>query len=288
MNVNSEQGSEIVITHSTVPRSLTNDEYDKLSIDSQIVPTFRQTKLEKEAKKNWDLFYKRNGSRFFKDRHWTVREFQELIDDTIEFSSDVQTRKNLLEIGCGVGNFFFPLVESRIPYYVFACDFSEKAIELCKSNPAYNCEVCTAFVADLTSDQFADNFKMVSQQDTEDIIDVASLIFVLSAIHPDKMEQAMSNVYKVLRPGGRLLFRDYGLYDHAMLRFDPGSKLMENFYVRQDGTRAYYFSTEHLSKLAVSAGFQVLSMEYVSRKTVNLKEGINVPRIFVQAKLLKE
>ncbi len=46
----------------------------------------------------------------------------------------------------------------------------------------------------------------------------------------------------MLRPDGLLLFRDYGLYDHAMLRFSAGHKLSDNFYVRQDGTRAYYFS----------------------------------------------
>jgi len=39
-----------------------------------------------------------------------------------------------------------------------------------------------------------------------------------------------------------VLVRDYGLYDHAMLRFAPGHKLADSFYVRQDGTRAYYFS----------------------------------------------
>lgn len=39
-----------------------------------------------------------------------------------------------------------------------------------------------------------------------------------------------------------MLFRDYGLYDHAMLRFSKGHKISEHFYVRQDGTRAYYFT----------------------------------------------
>ena len=44
-----------------------------------------------------------------------------------------------------------------------------------------------------------------------------------------------------------MLVRDYGLYDHAMLRFAPGHKLADSFYVRQDGTRAYYFSKGKLT-----------------------------------------
>lgn len=47
----------------------------------------------------------------------------------------------------------------------------------------------------------------------------------------------------MLKADGCLLIRDYGLYDYAMLRFAPGHKLADHFYVRQDGTRAYYFST---------------------------------------------
>lgn len=51
--------------------------------------------------------------------------------------------------------------------------------------------------------------------------------------------------------------------------------------------RSYYFSAEQVANLFVSAGFQTLSCSYVERRTVNLKENINVPRIFVQAKFKK-
>ena len=47
--------------------------------NSRLVTEFRAQKLEAEARKSWDLFYKRNQNRFFKDRHWTTREFQELL-----------------------------------------------------------------------------------------------------------------------------------------------------------------------------------------------------------------
>lgn len=62
----------------SVPRKLSEEELNKLSVDHICLSEFKQQNLEAEAQKNWDLFYKRNTTKFFKDRHWTKREFEDL------------------------------------------------------------------------------------------------------------------------------------------------------------------------------------------------------------------
>lgn len=51
--------------------------------------------------------------------------------------------------------------------------------------------------------------------------------------------------------------------------------------------RTYYFSEKEVSNLFQSVGFEVLTCHYVQRRTVNFKEKIDVPRIFVQGKFVK-
>uniref|UniRef100_A0A4W2HTG5 Methyltransferase 6, tRNA N3-cytidine n=1 Tax=Bos indicus x Bos taurus TaxID=30522 RepID=A0A4W2HTG5_BOBOX len=212
-------------------RILSSEEEEKLKRDQALVSDFKQQKLEKEAQKNWDLFYKRNSTNFFKDRHWTTREFEEL--------------------------------------------------RSCREqNPLYDTERCKVFQCDLTKDDLLEHVPPES-------VDVVTLIFVLSAVHPDKMHLVLQNIYKVLKPGKSVLFRDYGLYDHAMLRFKAGSKLAENFYVRQDGTRSYFFTDEFLARLFLDTGYEEEMNEYVFRETVNKKEGLCVPRVFLQSKFRK-
>uniref|UniRef100_A0A336LWN0 tRNA N(3)-methylcytidine methyltransferase n=1 Tax=Culicoides sonorensis TaxID=179676 RepID=A0A336LWN0_CULSO len=261
---------------------LTDDDKAKLEAqNTRLVSNFQAIKLEKEAKKNWDLFYKRNTTKFFKDRHWSTREFQELLGESKPNLENSQHTRKLLEIGCGVGNLIFPLIEDKLnDYFIYGLDFSPRAIEIVKQNPLYSEHYMKAFPCDITTEEVFDTI-------APETLDLITLVFVLSAIHPDKFSAVISNIHKLLKPGGILLFRDYGEFDMAQLRFKPGSKIAEKLYVRQDGTRSYYFATEETKNMFEKAGFEILSNEYIHRRTINLKEGIDVPRIFVQGKYRK-
>ncbi|GAB6025636.1 Methyltransferase-like protein 6 [Chamberlinius hualienensis] len=103
------------------------------------------------------------------------------------------------------------------------------------------------------------------------------------------MKDFQSYQQNFLRPGETLLLSDYGIYDAAMLRFKPGHKLMENFYVRQDGTRAYYFSKEMVNRVFSESGYLLLKqiITFIDVLLI-LKMVSNLPRIFIQAKFLKK
>jgi methyltransferase-like protein 6 len=169
--------------HSETARQLTDDEYNCLysteQHDRQQVSIFKQNQFDKNAQKYWDQFYKRNTSNFFKDRHWTLREFQ----------IEIHSTTKLFELGCGVGNFLFPLLNELPDLFVYACDFSSTAIELLRQNAQYDSQRIQSFVCDLTDEQ--------SIPIEDNSIDICSMIFVLSAIHPDKMCRVLEKIHRV-------------------------------------------------------------------------------------------
>uniref|UniRef100_A0A915K1P2 Methyltransferase-like protein n=1 Tax=Romanomermis culicivorax TaxID=13658 RepID=A0A915K1P2_ROMCU len=232
-----------------------------MNMSRKTISAFKRELLEREARKNWDKFYKRNTCNFFKDRHWIKDEF-------VQLCPELDWKEPLigLEAGCGVGNLLFPLCEVFPDLFMNACDFSPRAVQFVKVHS--------------TNDSLLDHLK-------PDSIDFCCLIFVLSAINPDKMNYVVKNIYKILKTDGLVIFRDYAENDHAMLRFNERQKISEKLYVRQDGTRAYFFSENELSDLFCSNGFADDIIELVHKKTINIKEGVNVPRTFVQCKFRK-
>ncbi|KAI8080144.1 methyltransferase-like protein 6-like protein [Gilbertella persicaria] len=266
-------GNRIVIETERLDK-LVERAQQAIAQDDKEVPVFWKNKYKKDAARNWDLFYKRNTTKFFKDRHWTDREFKELADQTRE--------QKCLEVGCGVGNFVFPLLADNPSLFIYACDFSERAVNMVKSNENYDESRCKAFVCDLTADKLTDNIPV-------DSLDLVSAIFVFSAIPPEKMAIAIKNIYSVLKPGGQVIFRDYGLYDEAQIKFSAASdkKLDENFYVRHDGTMSYFFSLEDLKSRFEQEGFNTKECEYIYRETTNRSMEMRIDRIFAQAKFQK-
>lgn len=66
-------------------------------------------------------------------------------------------------------------------------------------------------------------------------LDFVTLVFCLSAISPDHFPGVIARLSKLLKPGGMMLIRDYGLGDLAEERFAKEAadkKLGDNFYVR--------------------------------------------------------
>jgi len=235
---------------------------------SNEVPQKLAERYETEAPKFWEIFYRKNADKFFKDRHYFDREFPELLNGRI----------TILEVGCGVGNTVYPLLELNPEATIYACDFSPTAIDIVKAHPGYSSGRVTAFVADLTHDDLTAHVPPGS-------VDFVTMVFVLSAISPEKMHDALRNVSRVLRPGtGRLLFRDYGLGDLAQDRHQSSraKKLGENFYVRGDGTRCYYFQEGELQGLFGGHGLEQLGVSVHNKDVENRKRGIVMHRKWVQ------
>ena len=207
------------------------------------VSDFDRRRFNNDPARWWDLFYKNNTANFFKNRKWLKQEFPLLSEITAEDAPPAL----LLEVGAGAGNTAFPiLAENKNPgLKIHACDFAKKAVEVIRANEAYDEKYIRADVWDVA----ATGEGSLPPGIEEGSVDVAIMIFVFSALAPTQWAQAVRNIWRILKPGGQVLFRDYGRGDLAQVRFKKGRYLEENFYVRGDGTRVYFFEKEELEKI---------------------------------------
>ncbi|CAI5473004.1 unnamed protein product [Closterium sp. Yama58-4] len=312
-------------------------------------------KYEREARRYWDLFYKRNGERFFKDRHYLHHEWALYLrgDGGAGAEAEAGTEggnaggaeggggeargvdagagvgsagggggsgngrggcvcercvaigRVVLEVGCGAGNTVFPLLADDPHLFALACDFSPRAVALVTGSEHYDVHRLRAFVADITADPLASAIATASSSSSSigndsssgdgggctsclpqcpavcppSQADVVTMVFVLSAISPEKMPLAIANVATVLKPGGHVLVRDYAAGDLAQERLRrKEQRIADNFYVRGDGTRAYYFTEAALGELFEGAGMQCVHMGVCERTVTNRARQIDMHR----------
>ena len=50
----------------------------------------------------------------------------------ILYLQDNGKKLTVLEVGCGVGNFIFPLIQDDPSIFFYACDFSPRAVQFVK------------------------------------------------------------------------------------------------------------------------------------------------------------
>ncbi|XP_059628490.1 uncharacterized protein LOC132271201 isoform X1 [Cornus florida] len=265
----------------------------------------------------WDNFHTRHSTgKFFKERRYLLKEFPEL--------ASCDENSKVLEVGCGNGSTALPILRGKERIIVCACDCSTEALERAKELiyatnivsvshrfrtfhcdfsvsgfPKWlACNLCQEIFSKKGHNCFSD-FSDKMRNDLNDFfssegnyccmggVDFITLIFTLSAVPLHRMPTAIAECFSVLKPGGLLLFRDYGLYDMTMLRFEPEKRVGFREYMRSDGTRSYFFCLDTVRDLFVGAGFTELELEYCCVKTVNRRNGKSMRRVWVHGKFQK-
>lgn len=229
-----------------------------------------------KAAEHWNTFYKQHDEQFFKDRKWIHLEFPELIACTRADAGALV----VADIGCAVGNTLFPLlrVNENPMLTIHALDFSSSAIDIVKRSAEITPQV-NACVWDMADP--AGLLRPVAAGS----VNVCVLIFSFSALSPKQWPICIQNLRQMLKPGGLLLLRDYGRYDLTQLRIKRNRLLQEHFYIRGDGTRVYFFTTEELEQLfSKENGFEIVQNTVDRRLLVNRKEGKKMYRAWVQVK----
>lgn len=266
----------------------------------------------------WKQFHLRHASgKFFKERRYLLKEFPELLS--------CPPNSMLLEVGCGNGSTALPILRANKDLIVYACDCSDETLERAKeiisaaSTDASFKHRFHTFCCDLSTNGFPnwlacnpsqDNFlqkqsyclsgvrednglHFTNLSPSEEFeccgggVDFVTLIFTLSAVPLERMPKSVKECFIVLKPGGMVFFRDYGLYDMTMLRFEPDKRVGFREYMRSDGTRSYFFCLDTVRSLFLGAGFTELELDYCCVKSVNRQKGKSMQRVWVHGKFQK-
>jgi len=150
-------------------------------------------------------------------------------------------RARILDVGCGNGKLFSPLL--RADYDVFGLDVSGNAL---RSLAPFNV---------VRGDARHLPFKA-------EIFDAAVCYDVLQHLLNEERRDAVKEMSRILKPGGRLFVQAFGRED---MRYG-GTPVEPDTFLRQSGIIYHYFSEEELRGLL--SDFKILTVDTaISHKT---------------------
>jgi ubiquinone/menaquinone biosynthesis C-methylase UbiE len=198
----------------------------------------------------WDEQYRRKGEM------WRGRA-----PLTFTFSPGERT----LELGCGNGKTATALLDKGV--IVIGIDHSIQALVQCGlSVPTLK---GTLVQGDLRDLPFIDG-----------CFDAVVCIHVLEHLTEEGRGTAIGDIFRILRPGGRLLFQAFSISD---MRFGKGEELEERTYRRGDGISYHYF--EDLEVELMFKAFHKVDMGHRSlRKSYH---GQDIVRDVIRAEFVK-
>ncbi|KAL3106906.1 hypothetical protein niasHT_010821 [Heterodera trifolii] len=180
-------------------------------------------------------------------------------------SAKGQSKINVLDVGCGMGNTTIPLLQSAEHLFMYSCDFSKKAIETLRNDQRISSERCRPFVWDITEN--------AHQTEVADgTLDFVLCIFVLR--------------FALLRPGGMLLLKDYGRHDLTQLRFKSG-RLIQHIVPPRGRHSHLLLHHRGMDELFREAGLEKIQNFMDKRLVVNRAKRVKMYRRWIQCKYVK-
>ncbi|QDZ23276.1 methyltransferase [Chloropicon primus] len=223
--------------------------------------------------KAWEKFHNKVNStaKFFKEKRYILQEFPALLEENV---------LEVCEFGCGNGSTVIPILKGNPLARVTAMDFSESAVEHTRQaveREGFESARCTVMTRDLSSGVVVEE---EGGSGEEGKFDAVLMVFFLSAVPPPKMDKAIGNALHLLKPGGRVFFRDYGMFDLTQLRFPQDQKLGSKLYHRGDNTLSYFFTLEDLAAKFEGEGFETVETDYACVELYNRKKDFEMRRVF--------